>query len=61
MTRRRRLPGALFTWANGLRVLGASGFLWLLIAKGGERPTYMLACLALMGVPTFWNPPGPRE
>ena len=46
--RRRRLTrdGLLFA-------LGAGGFLYLLLAQGGERPTYMLACLALMGVPAF--------
>ena len=46
--RQRRLTrdGLLFA-------LGAGGFLYLLLAKGGERPTYMLACLALMGVPAF--------
>jgi hypothetical protein len=35
-----------------LRLLGAAGFCYLLLSSGTERPTYMLACLALMGVPS---------
>lgn len=50
MTRRRRTR---LTRDGLLFALGAGGFLFLLLAKGGERPTYMLACLALMGVPAF--------
>lgn len=46
---------SLFTWANALRVFGAAGFVTLLAAEGTERPTYMIACIGLMGAPTFWN------
>jgi hypothetical protein len=46
--RRRRLTrdGLLFT-------LGAGGFLHELLVTQGERPTLLLACFALMGVPLF--------
>lgn len=50
MSRRRRQR---LTRDGLLFALGAGGFLFLLLARGGERPTYMLACLALMGVPAF--------
>lgn len=48
---RASLSKRLFTWANGLRALGAGGFVLLLLESGVERPTYMIACLALMGLP----------
>jgi hypothetical protein len=46
--RRRRLTrdGLLFT-------LGAGGFLHEVIITEGERPTLLLFCLALMGLPVF--------
>lgn len=56
MTRRRRRR---LTRDGTLFALGAGGFLYLLLAQGGERPTYMLACLALMGVPAFL--PGKKD
>ena len=45
---RRRLTrdGLLF-------ILGAAGFLHELLITQGERPTLLLACFALMGVPLF--------
>lgn len=54
MTHRRRPAPRLFTWSNGLRVLGAGGFVFLLASDGPERTTYMLACLALatFGLPS---------
>lgn len=33
--------------------MGAGGFLHELIITNGERPTLLLACFALMGVPLF--------
>lgn len=50
----RSLPSRLFTWANTLRGAGLGGFLFLL-ASGGERTGYMVACLALMGVPSVYG------
>lgn len=52
MTRQRRRR---LTRDAGFRLLGAAGFLYLLLSEGTERPTYMLACLALMGVPSVLN------
>jgi hypothetical protein len=49
VTRQRRTR---FTRDLSLRLLGAAGFCYLLLSSGTERPTYMLACLALMGVPS---------
>ena len=50
MTKRQRTR---FTRDWFLRGLGAGGFCFLLLSSGTERPTYMLACLALMGVPSM--------
>jgi hypothetical protein len=36
-----------------LFILGATGFLHELIITQGERPTLLLGCLALMGLPVF--------
>jgi hypothetical protein len=36
-----------------LFILGAGGFLHELIITQGERPTLLLGCLALMGLPVF--------
>jgi hypothetical protein len=36
-----------------LFILGAGGFLHELIVTQGERPTLLLGCLALMGLPVF--------
>ena len=46
--RRRRITrdGLLF-------ILGAGGFLHEVLITHGERPTLLLACFALMGVPLF--------
>lgn len=47
--------------------MGAGGFLHELIITNGERPTLLLACFALMGVPLFLRsdekkqPPPPPE
>jgi hypothetical protein len=46
--RRRRI-----TRDTLLFILGAGGFLHELIITKGERPTLLLACFALMGVPLF--------
>lgn len=34
-------------------VMGLSGFAHEVLIRGPERPTLLLACLALMGVPFF--------
>jgi hypothetical protein len=31
--------------------MGAGGFVFLLLDSGTEKPTYMIACLGLMGLP----------
>jgi hypothetical protein len=36
-----------------LFILGAGGFLHELIITQGERPTLLLGCMALMGLPVF--------
>jgi hypothetical protein len=36
-----------------LFILGAAGFLHELIITQGERPTLLLGCMALMGLPVF--------
>ena len=41
-----------FTRDLCLRLLGAGGFIYLLLSSGVERPTYMLACVGLMVGPT---------
>jgi hypothetical protein len=43
--RRRWLP-RVFTWSNGLRLLGAWGFI-VLVQQPEERVLYMVGCLAL--------------
>lgn len=48
---RRPWWARVFTWANGLRLMGAGGFVFLLLDSGTEKPTYMIACLGLMGLP----------
>lgn len=32
---------------------GLSGFIYQIVNNGIERPTYMIACLFMMGVPAF--------
>lgn len=46
MRRFGRLTG-LFTWSNGLRLIGAAGFVSLILSPGPERVTYMIGCLVL--------------
>lgn len=50
MTRRQR---GRVTRDGLLFILGAGGFLHELIITQGERPTLLLGCLALMGLPVF--------
>jgi hypothetical protein len=41
------------TWANFVRIMGAGGFLYLLLsAEAVERPAYMIACVGLMVSPS---------
>ncbi len=42
-----------FTRDGILFILGAGGFLHELLFTNGERPTLLIACFALMGVPIF--------
>lgn len=34
-------------------LMGSAGFIHEILIRGPERPTLLLACLALMGVPFF--------
>jgi len=45
---------ALRTWRDiALFLLGAGGFTHEVLIAGTERPTILLGCLALLGVPVF--------
>lgn len=45
---------ALKTWRDiALFLLGAGGFIHEVLIAGTERPTILLGCLALLGVPVF--------
>lgn len=46
LTTKQLRDGAMFA-------LGMAGFLHELIVTQGERPTLLLACLALMGLPVM--------
>jgi hypothetical protein len=50
VTRRQR---GRITRDGLLFILGAAGFLHELIITQGERPTLLLGCMALMGLPVF--------
>lgn len=50
--RRKKLTFARTTF---FLVLGTLGFAHEVFFEHGERPTVLLACFALMGVPLFWN------
>lgn len=50
MTRKKRTR---FTRDGLFLILGAGGFLHELLITQGERPSLLLACFALMGVPLF--------
>lgn len=43
------------TWQNILRTGGFLGLLFLVVARERPEPLLIIACCAMMGLPTFWD------
>lgn len=43
------------TWQNILRGGGFFGLLFLVVAREDPEPMLIIACCAMMGLPTFWE------
>ena len=43
------------TWQNIMRAGGFSGLLFLVVARERPEPMLIIACCAMMGLPTFWD------
>lgn len=44
-------PGPLITSRRFIAMLGAGGFVFLMLTEGPEKPFYMAICIFMMGLP----------
>ncbi len=49
------LLGRTLTWQNILRTGGFFGLLFLVVERERPEPLLIIACCAMMGLPTFWE------
>lgn len=43
------------TWQNIMRTGGLFGLLFLVVERERPEPFLIIACCAMMGLPTFWD------